>query len=255
MGGINLERIGESAIGRLREERSASFVPWVSIGEVDLDDGDVTARGTTDFVSLTTRCSQQRVASAIIRDGALKARTARNPLDKLVVTAGVWALRRGRFDRSDDCFYAAAQQWQRGSGNSWTTLKGDTPRPGYRHDADPIRVVEALAAITGIVHLTAEAQIRGENTTLLRLNTDLTTIDDRLHFQRDTLEPKRREAATGWLAAAPMRLWINDTSLPRRLSLAPLPANTTEPFWWTVEFSDFGTPVQRPTLPDKPAHP
>lgn len=59
---------------RLRAARSARLTSWVTIGQVALGDEDVNARGVTDFETLQTRVWQTEVASAVLRDGAVKAK-------------------------------------------------------------------------------------------------------------------------------------------------------------------------------------
>ena len=86
--------------------------------------------------------------------------------------------------------------------------------------------------------------VDGVATTRLLMQTDLTQIADRLEGFLRLGDNRRR--AQGWINRAPMRLWLDDTGLTRRISYAPLP--TSEPFWRTLELSDFGAAVDRPAL-------
>lgn len=149
-------------------------------------------------------------------------------------------------ERTHECFYLDGQRWEHRSSGAWTRSDGSSSRPGYRNGRDPTLVLESLAALTDIQERTPGVEVRGTPTTRLRVRADLRTVEDRLEDFLDIGDTRGR--AAGWYEAAPVNIWIDDSGLPRRVSYAPVAANTTEPFWWTIELFDFGTAVKRPRL-------
>ena len=120
-------------------------------------------------------------------------------------------------------------------------------RTGYRHPADR-RSSEALAAITEIVD-EARADIDATPMTQVHARVDLTRIDDRLG---EALKPRGGQSkAQQWMRNAPLIAWLEESGRLRRITYAPLPANTTEPFWTTLDLFDFGTPLETPLLADR----
>ena len=110
------------AADRLRHAHSARLTSWVTIGQVALGDEDVNARGVTDFETLQTRVWQTKIPPAVLRDGAAKAKSSKNPFSRLTVTAGVRAMQRGSADQPRELFYSEANRWQAtGSDEHWQT--------------------------------------------------------------------------------------------------------------------------------------
>jgi hypothetical protein len=236
------------AADRLRDEGSADFVSWVTLGEAELTDQDINARGTTDFCTVETRTMQQPVASAVLRDGQLKAAMSRNPLSKLLVAGGVHVMKHLNSERPRDYFYVDANRWQHDPAtDQWRLSLAEQRQPGVRDASDPTLPVEALAAITKIHAATPGGDVSGRPTTRLSVQTDLRLVENRLAGLLSAGDRRRR--AGSWFAAAPMLLWIDAEGLPRRISYAPLAPNTVQPFWWTIEFSNFGAHLDRPALP------
>ncbi len=232
----------------LRVARSARLTSWVTIGRVALCDEDVNARGVTDFEALQTRVWQKKVASAVVRDGAVKARSSKNPLNRPIVGAGVWLLQRGSADQARELFYSDSNRWEAtGSDRHWRRVLPEPRRAGFRHPSDPTMILETLAAVTDVVEET-RANIDGTPMSQLHARVDLTLIADRLG---KALKPRSAERkAHRWMRDAPLIAWLDESGLLRRISYAPLPANTTEPFWTTLDLFDFGTPVEIPQLDD-----
>ena len=232
------------AVGRLVEGRSARFVSWVSIGEVELAEEDVHARGSTDFVSLETRASQPAIASAVLRDGDEKVRSARNPLYKLALGGAWWGVKQLRPTDLRDFFDTEGQRWHQTDEGLWRPYVRGVPRTGFRAGGDPTMVLEAIPAIVTIEDRVDGVEVHGCLTTCLRVRADLAAVDDRLSDFLDIGDSRRR--VRGWYENAAMRLWLDQTGLPRRVSYAPLAPNVREPLWWTLELFDFRTPVERP---------
>ena len=84
----------------------------MTVGDEPLADRDVDARGVTSFHGSETRATQLAVSAAVLRAGALKARTSRNPLDWVLVGGVTSLLKRSESGRWHDYFYAEANQWK-----------------------------------------------------------------------------------------------------------------------------------------------
>ncbi len=234
------------AAARLREAGSARLISWVTIGQVARGDEDVNARGVTNFEALQTRVWQKKVPSAVLRDGAVKAKSSRNPLNRLIVTAGVRALQHGSAGEARELFYSEGSCWQAtGSDEPWRPVLPEPRRAGYRHRADPTMILEALAAVTDLIDET-RTDIDAAPTIQVHARVDLTLIEERLG---EALQPRSGERkARQWMRNAPLIACLEQSGRLRRISYAPLPANTTEPFWTTLELFDFGTPLAIPQL-------
>lgn len=243
------QAVGRRALERLRQERAAEFVSWVSIGGSDLDERDVDAFGATNFVARETRARQRRLATAVMRDGDVKARGSRNLIDKLLVGAGMWVLHRLHTERMEEVFYTAGQRWWQAPSGGWETDKRSRCRPGYRDAGDPALVLEALDALITIEESTPGLEVRGTSTVLIQARADLRLIEDRLDAFLDLGDGRRR--AKGWFENAPVKLWVDDSGLPWRVSYAPMAVNATQPFWRTIELFAFGAPSCSPLLPSR----
>lgn len=169
-------------------------------------------------------------------------------MTKLTVSAGVWALQRGAADQARELFYSDGSRWQQiGSDLPWRQVLPEPRRAGYRHPSDPTMILEALAAVTDIVDET-RADIDTTLMSQVHARVDLTLIEDRLG---DALGPHKNERqAHRWIRDAPLIAWLDESGLLRRISYAPLPANTTEPFWTTLDLFGFGAPLETPLLDD-----
>jgi len=232
---------------RLAEMRSARFVAWLSLGEAEPGEEELWASGTTDFFSLETRAWQRPIPPSRMRD--LKHNNREPNLFSRAFVAGVLSWLERSDDSTDfrDCFYTAGRGWSQKPPDPWRLRNRRAPeRVGFRAGLDPTLILEALPAVNAIeAHQTCE--LRGDPTELIEGRADLRTVEHRLQDHLGV--PGMRSRAEGWYERAPVKLWIDNTGLVRRIKYSPLaPPDPDDPqcAWTTLELSDFGTPLERP---------
>jgi len=240
-----------SGPARLAEARSARFVAWLSLGDAEPTDEELWASGTTDFISLETRAYQRPIPPSRMRALRDNNRALEPNLFSRAMVAGVlrWLERSDDSGEFQDFFYTGGRAWKSQQPDSWCLrFRNAAERPGFRAGLDPTLVLEAIPAVASI-EAQKTLQLDGHSVEFVEGRADLRVVADRL---QDYLKvPGMRQRAQGWYDSAPIRLWIDDTALIRRISYAPLPPpdpRSPQRAWTTLHLSDFGTPIDRPAF-------
>lgn len=234
------------ATARLAEARTARFVAWRSAGEKAPGEDDFWASGTTDFVSMETRARQRLIPPSQMRQ--LKITREPNPLWKAAITAITWAV--GHYPGAvdfQDLYYTDGRCWERAAADNWRPWHPKRQlTPDARAALDPTLVLEAIPVLK-VIDARHPIGLHGVATELVEGRADLSSVQDR--FENFLDAGLNRKNARGWYERAPIKLWIDSTGLVRRVSYLPPPPDARDPCWWTtLELSDYGTPVERPSF-------
>ncbi|MDQ3934878.1 MAG: hypothetical protein M3340_09655 [Actinomycetota bacterium] len=122
---------------------------------------------------------------------------------------------------------------------------------------DPRQMLDQIRSVSGEVEKLGSERVRGEDTTHYKAEVDLRKYPDRLpEAQREQarVAVERLVDMTG-SSTYPMELWIDDDDLVRRVKVAyelnPPGQQQTSSFSMTMEFFDFGTPIDVTPPPAK----
>jgi hypothetical protein len=233
-------KLGKTIHARLREAASARFISWLTLGDESLSEDKITAVGTIDFVGNRTRCAQ-RTGSAVQRTLEEKRTLSHSPVERIILTGGVWLAHRPSTNAFREYFYAEGRAWELSRG-SWGSVGPAEPPPGIRAGHDSIVLLQCLEALVKVdrVHQATEPD------TELEVTADLRQASEEL---RDFFVSDNKLAgADATNHRTPLGLWVDADGLLCRIRCAPSPPTDRSALWWTVQFDDFGTTFEPPDV-------
>ena len=242
--------VATAVLARLAEERSARFVSWLSAGDAEPGDDQLSASGTTDFVTLETRTRQRGLPPSRMRGITADARE-QGLLSRVIVGGAFrWLERSGGSTDFQDHFYTAGRCWKQSAPDSWRPWFRNAPdRPGRRAGLDPTLVLETIPALS-VIDAQRPADLHGCPAELVEGRADLRRVEDRLQGLL-----KVGSIQTPATKDAPLRLWIDTTGLLRRVSCSWFPPEPRDSprLWRTLGLRNASraSPLLRLRLPPR----
>jgi hypothetical protein len=154
-----------------------------------------------------------------------------------------------------DAFYMLVPQLSAETRGRWLSasideLSGGTAELAMGTPTDPGAMLDALRGVSGDVEEVGREQVRGVDTTRYATTVDLRrALDDASPAERERL---RAQLDVFGSDEMPVEVWVDDDGLARRLDMhldGLLPAQSDGSAVMTMEFYDYGEPVDISTPP------
>lgn len=223
-GATNLVALAKQVGDRTAESSTAHMVFTGGAGAMQVKgEGDLQLGGSDPAISMDMDAGGQGQMSMVLLDGILYVKLPAG----LASGAKPWV----KIDSTDK------------SNPMAQALGGLTDQ--MRQNADPRETLEQFQQ-AGTIDSTEQTELNGEQTTHYKITVDVQKLAEN---QKDaTLKKAMQEAISSGLKDFPVDLWVNDDSLPVRMSIEmPTPDPTTGksiPVKVQVDYSKWGDPVK-----------